>query len=98
MLHELLSGRRLFRANTDEELIQRVRSGDIEPPSRSNPDVSAALDEVCLRALARDPADRFADGVEMARALAKATTGAAWDRAQAGRFCAIATAARWRAR
>ena len=86
MLHELLSGRRLFRANTDEELIRRVRRGEIEPPSRSNPDVSAALDEVCLRALARDPADRFADGVEMARALADATAGAAWDRAQAGRF------------
>ena len=86
MLHELLSGRRLFQAFSDHELIGRVRAGDIEPPSRSNPGVSIALDEVCLRALARDPAHRFADAIEMARALASATEGAAWDRAQAGRF------------
>jgi len=39
------------------------------PPSQRAPRVPPELDEICLKALAADKTDRYADGIEMARAL-----------------------------
>jgi serine/threonine-protein kinase len=65
VLHEALAGERLFRGPSDLAVLERVRSADIRAPSARNPAVPAALDEVVLRALAREPADRYpgADGL-----------------------------------
>jgi hypothetical protein len=52
----------------------------VEPPSRTRPDVPRALEAVCLRALALDPADRYPGALELAgeirRYLAEGATGA----------------------
>jgi tRNA A-37 threonylcarbamoyl transferase component Bud32 len=69
VLHELLSGRRLFAAATEIETLRRVERCEVAPPSVYNPDVSLGLDAVVLRALSRDPADRFDSGDDMAAAL-----------------------------
>jgi hypothetical protein len=39
----------------------QVVKGEVTPPSRYNPDVPAAMDQVVVRALALAPADRYAD-------------------------------------
>ncbi len=72
VLHELLTGRRLFAARNDVETLHRVLEAKVDRPSRSNPAVPRALDEVAMRALKADPGARFDSGEEMARALESA--------------------------
>ena len=47
----------------------------LQPPSELNADVPAELDQVCLRALALQPADRFASAEEFARCLRQCQAG-----------------------
>jgi serine/threonine-protein kinase len=69
MLHEMLANRRLFKGGSDLHTLAMVREANVQPPSFLNPEVPHELDRVCLRALARNPNDRFATCGEMARAL-----------------------------
>jgi tRNA A-37 threonylcarbamoyl transferase component Bud32 len=69
VLHELLTGRRLFAAPSDFETLMLVQAAEVPPPSIVNPEVSTEIDAVVLKALARDPHDRFDSGEEMAEAL-----------------------------
>jgi TonB family protein len=69
VLHEMLTGERLFRGDSDMVVLELVRKAEISPPSRLNPDVGPALDAIVVRALAREPADRYASGSEMLRDL-----------------------------
>ncbi len=59
MLHESLLGHVLFRAKTDRETIKRVLRGPIPDPSKVRKEVPASLGRVVLRALARDPDQRY---------------------------------------
>jgi hypothetical protein len=68
MLHEALTGERLFAANSVSEMVAMMRS-PVPPPSHLNPEVPRALDEIVLRAIHVDPARRFASGREMAAEL-----------------------------
>jgi serine/threonine protein kinase len=77
MLHELLVGQRLFAGADDGETLRRVRELPIAPPSRLNPAVPAALDAITLRALTRDPDDRYASATEMLAALERLSGQAA---------------------
>ena len=69
VVHEMLAGRRLFAGATELETLRRVDACEVAPPSVYNTDVSVGLDAVVLKALARDPADCFDSGDEMAAAL-----------------------------
>src|SRR5512138_3597828 len=69
VLHELLSGERLFTGPTELAVMERVRAADVPPPSARNPAVSRALDAVVHRALAREPEARFAWASELRDAL-----------------------------
>jgi serine/threonine-protein kinase len=69
VLHEVLTGRRLFKGNNDIQTIERVRRCEVPPPSFQNPMCPPELDNIVLRALARNRADRFATAAEMADAL-----------------------------
>lgn len=75
VLWELLTGKRLFVAEGDNEfqVLKMIESCNtfVKPPSSINPDVPKELDELVLRALTRDPKKRFQTGEEMARALRK---------------------------
>jgi len=59
VLHELLTGRRLFKAESDVQTLARVREAHVDPPSRLNPQLPAGLDAIVLKALAKKPRDRF---------------------------------------
>jgi serine/threonine protein kinase len=69
VLHEVLTGRRLFKGANDVQTIERVRRCEVPRPSLQNPAVPPALDAIVLKALARNPADRWADAADMANAL-----------------------------
>jgi serine/threonine-protein kinase len=66
VLWEMLTGRRLFRGSDEVETMKNVIGAEVPPPSRLRPEVPAALDAIVLRALARDPAERYQTAQEMA--------------------------------
>ena len=68
--YELLTGRRPFDADSILALLTKIATGTPAPPSRLNPEIDAALDEICLRAIARDRDIRYASMREMDEALA----------------------------
>ena len=83
VLWEMLSGERFHDAESDVSLIVQVMEGRLVPPSSSRWGVSkeralegriknALLDEIAMRALAPNPADRYATAREMALALERA--------------------------
>jgi len=61
ILHEMLTGRRLFKTKSELQTLEKIKSVDIEPPNAINVNVPARLNEIVMKALARDPADRYAD-------------------------------------
>lgn len=61
ILYEALTGRLPFDAPTLPALIHAVLAGEFTPPRALRPELPAALDAVLCRALATDPAARFAD-------------------------------------
>jgi hypothetical protein len=65
VLHELLSGQRLFVGDTDLETLKLVQSMPIQRPSKINSGVKPALDGVVMRALERDPDKRYKSAGEM---------------------------------
>jgi hypothetical protein len=69
VLHEMLTGTRLFAGRSELSVLERVRRAEVPPPSRARPDLPAGLEEVVLRALARAPEDRFAWASELRDAL-----------------------------
>jgi serine/threonine protein kinase len=84
ILWEMLTGRRLFRGETDHETLARVMSGTIPPPSSIVPGMHPAFDAVVLKALARDISQRFSTCAEMGDALERAAMDAAATGADGG--------------
>ena len=77
VLYELLTGKLPFTGETPLEIAMKHLSEIPKPPSALRPEVSPDLDMVVLRALAKDPADRFESADEMDRELARVASGAA---------------------
>jgi serine/threonine protein kinase len=69
VLHEVLTGRRLFKGQNDVQTIERVRACHVPPPSAQNPAIPRELDNIVLKALQRDPARRWSNAADMADAL-----------------------------
>ena len=59
LLYEMLAGRPPFVGETAVSVAYQHVSENVTPPSTHNPDISAALDEVVLHALAKDRNDRY---------------------------------------
>ncbi len=69
VLWECLTGSRLFDTGNDIETINAVRSRRIEHPSVLRPEVPRALEQIVLRALAREPGQRYQSANEMSEDL-----------------------------
>jgi serine/threonine-protein kinase len=69
VLYEMLAGRPPFDAETPVAVAYKHVHEEPQPPSAVEPTVPAALDAVTLRAMAKDPEDRFATVEELAAAL-----------------------------
>ncbi|MBP6630185.1 MAG: protein kinase [Kofleriaceae bacterium] len=69
VLHELLTGRRLFKRANQYDTYQAVIECKVPAPSSIAPDVPAELDDLTLRALAKVRDQRYASAEEFADAL-----------------------------
>ncbi len=69
ILYELLTGVVPFDGETAVAIAFKQVSAQARPPSEVNPSVPPGLDAIVLRALAKDPAQRFADADEFIAAL-----------------------------
>ena len=94
ILYEALTGRVPFEGDTAVSIALQQVSERPNAPSQVNPSVTRALDAVVLRALAKEPANRFGSADEFSRALdaaeADPTGGALGDTAS---YAAVAAAA-----
>ena len=72
----MLTGRPPFQG-TQFAVLEAVLLGAVAPPSQERPDVPAWLEQVVLRAMARDPARRFQSAGELGAALAGGASGSA---------------------
>ncbi|HZW87477.1 MAG TPA: protein kinase, partial [Myxococcaceae bacterium] len=68
-LYELLTGERLFVGESDFQVLEKVRKAEVLPPSTYNRKIPEALERIVLKALAKDPADRFQYASELADEL-----------------------------
>ena len=68
-LYQLLTGMAPFRADSISRLMQKIAHERHEPVGELRDDLPPCVDEILDRALAKDPAERFASGRAMALAL-----------------------------
>jgi serine/threonine protein kinase len=59
LVYELLTGERLFGAESDFGTLEKVRNAQVEPPTTYNSKIPAELERVVMQALARDPEERY---------------------------------------
>jgi eukaryotic-like serine/threonine-protein kinase len=69
VLYELLTGRVPFDAESAVTIALKQVSEEPVPPTELNPEVSPELEEVVMRAMQKDPANRFADAEQFIAAL-----------------------------
>src|SRR4029077_8248248 len=66
VLWELVTGQRLFQAESEPALLAAVLSRPIRAPSSVAPELGPEIDRIVLRGLARDVSVRYGTGREMA--------------------------------
>jgi eukaryotic-like serine/threonine-protein kinase len=76
VLYELLTGTTPFHGETPVEIAMKHLSHAPEPPSALRPDVPQELDWVVMRALAKDPEERYQSTEEMDADLERVSRGA----------------------
>jgi serine/threonine-protein kinase len=69
LLWETLTGRRLFKRNSQLEMMQAITSGDVPPPSQFRENFPEELDAIVMRALQHDRKMRFDDANQFEHAL-----------------------------
>ena len=69
VMFEMTTGRRLFKRETELDTVQAVCNEPIPDPKSYFPDYSPDLGRICMRALARDPAERYQSALELRRDL-----------------------------
>jgi serine/threonine protein kinase len=80
ILYEMLTGRVPYEAETPMAVVVKHITGPLPPPRSLNPAISPAVEGVILKALARDPADRFPRAGALVEALEAALSQARQDR------------------
>ena len=75
LLYELLTGAVPFTGDTPVEIAMKHLSAVPDPPSKKRPDVPRGLDLAVIRALAKDPAERYQSAEEMDAELARIEQG-----------------------
>jgi beta-lactam-binding protein with PASTA domain/tRNA A-37 threonylcarbamoyl transferase component Bud32 len=77
VLYELLTGESPFDGDTPVEIAMKHLSQPPEPPSAHRSDLPHELDQVVMRALAKNPEDRYQSAEEMDADLERVSRGAA---------------------
>lgn len=70
ILYEMLTGQRPITGRTVGEVLKNVHTQQPIPPIEHRPQIDQTLSDLCLKAIAKSPADRFGSMTEFAKALA----------------------------
>jgi len=65
VLYELLTSERLFVGESDFSTLEKVRNVEILPPSSYNRKIPAELERIAMKALAKDPEDRYQNAIDL---------------------------------
>jgi serine/threonine-protein kinase len=76
VLYEMLTGKVPFTGDAAVEIAMKHLTAIPDPPSKLRPEIPRDLDAVVMRALAKDPAQRYASAEEMDADLARVARGA----------------------
>ena len=70
ILYTMLTGRPPFEGNDPLRIVLKVIGPDLPPPVRSlQPHVPEKLERICAKCMAKEPAERYADGRSLAQEL-----------------------------
>lgn len=69
VLYECVTGRPPFSGDSLLSVLEAVSRGEFEPPRKYRPDLSPTLDRAILRAMSREPSQRFSTVRDLGRAL-----------------------------
>ncbi|HEX6380223.1 MAG TPA: Stk1 family PASTA domain-containing Ser/Thr kinase [Acidimicrobiia bacterium] len=75
VLYEMITGRPPFTGDSPVSIAYKHVREDAPVPSSLNPDVSPALDAVVMKALAKNPVNRYQTAIEMAEDLHRVLQG-----------------------
>jgi beta-lactam-binding protein with PASTA domain/tRNA A-37 threonylcarbamoyl transferase component Bud32 len=75
VLFEMLTGQPPFSGDSPVSIAYKHVREDPQLPSQLNPDVSSGLDAVVMKAMAKNPANRYQTATEMAEDLRRAQQG-----------------------
>ncbi len=75
MLYELLAGAPPIVGSNVFEIIHRMSTETLVPPSQRNPQIEPRLEQIIMRAIARNPDDRFESAKAFGGALTEYMTG-----------------------
>jgi serine/threonine protein kinase len=70
ILWEMLTGRRMFKTDSDLATLEKVKAGGYPPPSVLNPHISTRLDAIVMKALAVEAKNRYPSALAFQNALA----------------------------
>ncbi|MEO0128671.1 MAG: serine/threonine-protein kinase [candidate division WOR-3 bacterium] len=71
VMYELMSGKKLFNADTDHQLLQKVARGGIDKKQLETLNAPELLKNVLLKALEVDPSKRFQNAIDMKKEIDK---------------------------
>src|SRR5438309_10202802 len=71
VLYELCTGERLFTGSSDFSVLEKVQQAKVTPPSQVEPTIPLKLERVMLKALAREPEDRYQFAADLAADLTR---------------------------
>jgi serine/threonine protein kinase len=69
LLYEMLTGEKLFVGESDFSTLEKVRNAEVPLPRQFNPNIPPGLEKVVLKALAREPEERYQWASDLAEDL-----------------------------
>ncbi|MCH8923122.1 MAG: protein kinase [Planctomycetes bacterium] len=76
MFYQMLTGRLPFSAKSLEDALAQIKQRVPSPPRTVDDSIPAELEMICLKAMAKDPANRYTTASDMAADLRAAISGA----------------------
>src|SRR5262249_5518935 len=67
--YELLTGRRPFKADSQDELLEQIINREPRPPCQMDDAIAKELDRICLKALSKRASERYSAARDMAEDL-----------------------------
>jgi len=83
VMYFLLTGRPPFEGDRPIKVMIAHAHKDVVPPSEHRPDLPGDIEEVVLRCLAKDPAERFHSAAELRESLDRCVYAGRWGRSDA---------------